>query len=1144
MRRLSKSISELRLSYDVVVVGSGYGGGVAASRLARCGKKVCVLERGKEFTIGNFPDRPLEAQREFQITSGGNHIGSRLGLYDLRMGDDINVFVGCGLGGTSLINANVSLTLDPRVWEDSAWPAPLVGDAALAVGEERARRMLRPVPYPNETPLPKLLALEKSAEALGKKAERPPINVTFSTGANHAGVVQPACTLCGDCCSGCNVGSKNTVQMTYLPDAVNHGAEIFTGTLVRSVRKERGKWRIFFELLGHDREKFGVAEQSITADIVVLSAGTLGSTEILLRSREEGLPLSEQLGQKFTGNGDVLAFGYNNDVPINGIGFGHPPQVDIDPVGPCISGIIDFRDAARFEDGIIIEEGSIPSGLAPLLPALMAGGSLFFGEDTDFGFADKADETARGLQSLFLGAYKGAANRTQTFLVMSHDSGAGEMRLEEDRLVVKWEGAARQPIFESVNAKLKAATAATGGTHIKNPMSHSFLGENVITVHPLGGCTMGEDRVQGVVNHKCQVFDCEPAEGPGTIHRGLYVCDGSVVPRPLGVNPLLTITSLAERAMIYMAKDYGWSFDDAPNPDAPTIIAGAVPEDEALPAGVEFTERMAGYILTVETGDYERAFEAGKNEDSSFSFTGTILIADVDKFVDDENHTGTIIGTVECPALSPEPLDITEGIFNLMWRDKESVETRRFDYRMVLAARDGSEYYFKGHKVVRDDPGIDVWKDTTTLFVEILRGRDGQHGLHACGILTIHAADLLNQMRTLKGIHGKNTLERLNAVARFGKVFAGAVYGIYGGILAPTKRYDPGFLRKKRELRAAAPEIHLFRTEDNKVLRLTRYQGGDKGPVVLSHGLGVSGGIFTLDTIDTNLVEYLNMAGYDCWVLDYRASIDLQYCRERWTADDVAAYDYPAAVAKVRELTGRDTVQMLVHCFGATTFFMAMMTGLQNVRSAVVSQIAIDVLIPWWPQRLLAHLRTPSLLDTLGIDAVNARAETYDKFWERALDKLTQIIVPFQGEERTRSATSNRITALYGPLYELDQLNQATVDYGLPETFGAANIDAFKQLALIARTTHIVASDGSDRYLPHLDHLALPISFIHGAENACFKPESTERTLDRLVTANGAEWYDRHVIPNYGHIDCIFGKNAARDVYPHMLSHLEKTAEL
>lgn len=151
-------------------------------------------------------------------------------------------------------------------------------------------------------------------------------------------------------------------------------------------------------------------------------------------------------------------------------------------------------------------------------------------------------------------------------------------------------------------------------------------------------------------------------------------------------------------------------------------------------------------------------------------------------------------------------------------------------------------------------------------------------------------------------------------------------------------------------------------------------------------------------------------------------------------------------------------------------------------------------------------------------------------------------MVPFQWEERTRNATSNRITALYGQLYELDQLNPATLKSGLPEMFGAANIKAFQHLALIARRKSIVGANGDNRYLENIGNLAIPICFIHGAENACFEPRSTELTFERLIAAHGPELYERHVIPGYGHIDCIFGKDAVTDVYPHILRHLEKFA--
>ncbi len=1141
MRRLSRSIADLKIRYDVVVVGSGYGGGVAASRLARCGRSVCVLERGREFQIGEFPDQMIEAAEEFQVSGAIVRHGSPLGLYDLRLGRDMHVLVGCGLGGTSLINANVALQPDRRLWEDPCWPDELPADPALEEGYARAQRMLRPSPCPADVKLAKLDALATSAKALGASFSRPPINVTFREEVNHAGVRQPACTMCGDCCAGCNVGAKNTVQMTYLPDAAGHGAEIFTETRVTHVRKEGLTWRVFFEMIGTEREKFGVGVQSVVADVVILAAGTLGSTEILHRSQSNGLQVSTQIGKRFTGNGDVLAFGYNNETRINGIGFGHPPPKGRDPVGPCIAGLIDMRNSARVDDGLVIEEGTIPSGLAPLLPTIFASGSAAFGSDTDFSLGDEIGEAGRSLSSLLRGAYHGALNHTHTYLVMAHDGSAGIMKLEDDKLAVSWPEVASKPIFERVDQVLREATAAHGGTYVKNPMSSTLLGKNLITVHPLGGCVIGRTRASGVVNHKCQVFDGDPSAGDRAVHEGLYVCDGAVVPRSLGVNPLLTITALAERAMIHLARDRGWRFDDAINPRLPELAATAESERVVRPAGVMFTERMTGFVSSSSVEDYNAAAAAGEGAADTLAMTGTIIIDNIDRFEADPRHTGRIVGTVLCPTLAAEPMMISSGVFNLMRVDEDAVETRRFDYGMVLTDREGRSYRLDGHKVVRADGAVDVVDDTTRLYVTVRDGTTASGRIVRRGVLTIAFADFIRQLRTMKGIDGANAADRLAAVSRFGKLFARNLFEIYGGVFTPLDRFDKFRQRKKRALRTSAPTIHAFTTEDGKTLRLTRYRGGGKGPVMLSHGLGVSTKIFSIDTIDTNLVEFLYAAGYDCWLLDYRASTDLAYCREQWTADDVARFDYPAAIQRVRKLTGRQDVQMVVHCFGATTFFMAMLTGLQGVRSAVVSQIATDVIVPWWPQRLLAHLRTPSLLSALGVEVVNARAQRHDNILLKLVDSFIRLVIPFQREERSHNATSNRITALYGPLYELDQLNNATASSGLPEMFGEANISAFKQLAAIARREIIVDASGADVYLAGLELLKLPIRFIHGAENACFRPESTERTLKRLEAVNGVGLYDRKLIPGYGHIDCIFGKNAARDVFPFILEHLERT---
>ncbi len=1180
--RLARELDKMQARYDAVVVGSGYGAGVAASRLARMGYSVAVLERGREFAIGEFPDTLPEATQEFQYVFNGRHEGKRTGLFELHYGRDMHVLVGCGLGGTSLINANVSLPPDPRVWEDRRWPTELFHDDTLEEGFARARRMLRPMPYPNDKPLDKLTRLGEAATALGAELSHPPINVAFQTGPNAAGVVQPACNLCGDCCSGCNVGAKTTVQMTYLPDAVNHGAEVFTGATVRHVKKEADGWRVLYTPTSARRDGFRSPERSVAAKMVVLGAGALGSTEILLRSRAEGLAVSDRLGQSFTGNGDVLAFAYNGDKAVNGVGVGVPARTDIAPPGPCIAGAIDLRASFALEEGMIIEEGVLPSGLAEILPATFSVGRIF-GKDTDHGAVDEAKEAARRATSALLGTWRGAMHNTSTFLVMAHDGSAGRLEMDDDRIRVDWPGIAKEPVFERVGDALLKAAAANGATYIRNPIQNTFLGKNVVSVHPLGGCGMGRDSTQGVVDHACRVYDASSSAGPNAVHEGLYVCDGAAVPRSVGVNPLLTITALAERAMMHVAKSGGRDFDDKAKSDAPVrqlpaaaempstklgmlvrkiglhdltgmateaiatlkaagqgADAKTVPVDTSA-AGIEFTERMAGYVSDKRGADHAEAAATGKAAGADFSFTVAVRIGDIDAFIRDPAHAGTLSGTAMCSALSPDPLDISNGVFRLMRRSDEQVETRLFEYLMTLTTRDGRTFDFKGVKYVHDDRRADLVADTTTLFIDL--AETGTTGNAARGILRIKPLDFAKQVRTLKPIGGGSHIERASAVAKFGALFAGQLFDVYGDIFAPVRRFDPERARKKRGLRAGEPEVHGFTTADGKRLRLARYKGGAKGPLLFSHGLGVSSLTFRIDTIDTNLLEFMVEHGYDCWLLDFRASIDLPYARERWTADDCAREDYQPAVDLIRRETGAQSVQVLAHCFGATTFVMAMLGGhLSGVRSAVISQIAADVIVPFYPQRLLAYLRTPSVLSLLGIGAVNARATVNDGIANRIADGLIRVAVPFQREERTRNATSSRITALYGQLYETDQLNTLTFETGLPEMFGDANIDAFKHLALIARRTTVVDAAGNDAYMPHLERLAIPISFIHGGENACFLPESTARTLAKLSARNGSHLYDRHVIPNYGHIDCIFGKSAAVDVYPKMLTHLEETA--
>jgi cholesterol oxidase len=308
---------------------------------------------------------------------------------------------------------------------------------------------------------------------------------------------------------------------------------------------------------------------------------------------------------------------------------------------------------------------------------------------------------------------------------------------------------------------------------------------------------------------------------------------------------------------------------------------------------------------------------------------------------------------------------------------------------------------------------------------------------------------------------------------------------------------------------------------------------------MLSPGLGVSSLIFSIDTIETNLLEYLYANGYDCWLFDYRTSIALESAKDLASGDVIALLDYPAAVDKVREVTGAPSVQMVAHCFGSTTFFMAMLGGLQGVRAAVSSQIATHIRTGEMT-RIKAGLHLPSVLGALGVQSMTAYSEKHENWRSRLFDDLLRI-QPIDRDEHCHSDVCHRITFLYSLLYEHEQLNEAT-HRALVEMFGVANVSALDHLSLLVREGIMKTADGKDDYMTHLDRLAIPITFIHGAENRCFLPVSTELTYDLLRKTNGAELYQRFVIPGYGHIDCIYGKDAVRDVYPHILARLEETA--
>ncbi len=1141
--RLSRPLTELREHYDVIVVGSGYGGSIAASRLSRAGRNVALLERGREILPGEYPATSEEARRNLQASTPEGDTGDPRDLYWFHVGTDINVFSGCGLGGTSLVNANVSLRPDPRIFDDPRWPRSLREDkTGLEDGFARAEAMLTPSAYPASfPPLAKMGALR---DAAGGAAWYPtPVNVTFRAGANAAGVHQEACTGCGDCVTGCNTGAKNTLLMNYLPDAVAHGAQIFTEVDVRWVEKAAGeddgpdgepaRWVVRAQPLGGRRDHFEAPPLAVTADVVVLAAGTLGTSRLLLQSRRHGLGVSDRLGHHFSGNGDVLGFSFRPGRPVRAVGAGHRAPDHDRPAGPCITSVIDKRGGVPVEDGIIIEDAVVPGAVAGLLPLQLLPqlGASWVRRRL------RGGGPMRALLSVLTGGRRGLTEHIQTLLVMGNDDDEGSVVLEGERVRVRWPGAGISRYYERANVVVGTVASAGDGTFMHNPIWSRALRHSLITVHPLGGCVMAQRAEDGVVDDRGQVF-CGTTGS--AVHDGLLVWDGSIVPRPLGVNPLLTISALAERGAFALAADRGWSLDQAGGrcPEAAGTAAAPSPPDKP---GLRFTERMAGYWSPTEAdavADYASASSLGEASGSALAFVLTLTTDDLRAEIADLARPMSAVGTVHAPALSPEPLTVQDGQFQLMVADDAlHPERGHMWYRLPLAAPDGRRFDFTGFKTVAPGTLDDVWAATTTLYVTLRR--DGPEGpVLGRGILRIKAEDFAKQLRTMSVTGPVSTLERLNLEGRFGRAFAGRLYEEYGSVVHPSNRFNRHAAPRRRRPLDLPPRQEMeYRTADGVALRLAHYRGGTRGPVLLVHGMGANPLTFMLDTIQPNLAEYLVGHGFDVWVQEWRGSTLLPTARTQFNADDVAHHDHAAVQAAIREQTGNSDFHVVSHCVGSITWMMATLAGTAAPTSLLCSSVALHPVGPTMT-RIKAGLHLAGLMKDIGIGMLTTDSFSGESVGARLVDVALRVY-PIPKAERCDQAVCRRLAFIYGVAVHHPNVNELT-HTTMHELFGPTDMTMMAHLSRMAEAERVLSADGSDDYFPHLERLRRPITFLSGRHNLVWLPESTERTYSLLCDQLGQDFFRREVFDAYGHQDVMIGADAARDTFPAVLDHLDR----
>ncbi|ASO19699.1 cholesterol oxidase [Actinoalloteichus hoggarensis] len=702
-----------RFDADAIVVGSGFGGAVAAARLAQAGFSVVVLERGRRWRLGDFPRKP-------ELKDGWLWDLDR-GLFDIRWLDNMGSVQAAGWGGGSLVYANVfarpfSETLDDR------WPAHLRREQ-LDPYYDLAAHMMGVSPVGEDPRTGKLPPRTELMEQLLKNTDkdeatvRPNLAVTFGDPdtwrPNIHGAPRRGCAFVGECVIGCNHGAKNTLDYTYLAAAENAGARAVTDAQVTRIERDGDGYRVFASTPSEP----DAPPRAWSAPKVVLAAGAVATNELLLRSRDvhRTLPrLSHQLGKGFSGNGDFLTLAELR---------GRRPDMT---TGPTITTntVLDVPEGRR-PVWYQVQDGAFPPPLNALFDAILP---------------------ARRVRDWWQRSVR-HTDRRQTFtvLAMGKDSGKGTLRLDaRGDATLAWNNRWQAQLYRS-QTRVGPAVAHLLDARLYNPFTWSLM-RRTITVHALGGVRSGPDAAAGVVDDAGEVHG----------YPGLFVMDGSVIPAATGVNPSATILATAERSVETIIRRSGRPEWRASEWDS--VVPGEIPEDAAYvsQSRLHATTRGDGVV-------FEEQMATGPREHPRMVVSLRAEIPGMDPFLTDEAHTVPMRGVIDVDDVATQ-MEIS-GSMSLFpdGRAEAMVYALRFD------DDHGRPWRLSGTKVVRSRHPMDLLAGLTTLRTEI-SPVDGDPAETQRFVITIGPRDLARLGMSLTG-RAFTLPRRLRALARFASFF-------------------------------------------------------------------------------------------------------------------------------------------------------------------------------------------------------------------------------------------------------------------------------------------------------------------------------------------------------------------------------------
>ncbi|KAH7447450.1 hypothetical protein KP509_01G107600 [Ceratopteris richardii] len=980
--------------------------------------------------------------------------------------------------------------------------------------------------------------------------DRVELSVSFSHGTDPAtSTTVEACKACGNCFSGCPYNAKMSLDKNYIAAAAKVGCAIHTNCEVRFIlpnfHHPHKAPEVSYSQNGHRRWRVYLDDvRFITADFVVIAAGVVGTTTLLYQSKMRGLAVSDRLGHGLSCNGNNIAIVCGTHVTTRGHSLTSnevvEDKVGFDRPGPSIT------TSYTSSLGYTIQGAILPNAFSIVLFKCLSQCGFWFG--LLYGLCHKIKRVLnlRNGDSL-------------AFNMMGHDGADGRMQFDPDRSRVRF-FPPTDPLIPKKIHTMERITKRIGGRMFMSAFRNTV-------VHLLGGCNAGRNSKDSVANPSGQIFSpFRPYSTSRTslctgdqisdaadlddnlVHDGLYVCDASLIPCAVGVNPSLTITTIAEhvaRGLVDNATSYYSQKGFRSTGDRVTSV---------MKNSHESFNNINGENRIIMSG-IGRAAGVRVWETLSGSVEGLPCRLEIvmDLGSAQSNHgilRGQVGGRFKMDALETGLLHIVDGTVDMCFSHTRTPFSQYMFYKLLLVSENGAMYEMLGKKEMKPFwLGLTALTESRTLELELnvvsndlTRGTTRTTGYMTTmrGTVQISFINLLLSLISMKGPRKFDFVSSL-------------LLSLFRTYFLSTSRLQPSFLENYGESQQYPQyTVHDMVTDDGARISCWRWPPSPKPNDVSKTDFssscvlllnGYSGESYCLPTEDNDLVRTLLNSGYEVWLLHTR--LHFSVCTNNpFSLDDIVRFDLPAAFAGMAELRSKvEPIHVVAHCIGGLIIHMALLGGYVPVSS--VASLTCTNSSMFFDVTKLAMVKLflpliPVSLWFLGANSVICFSDNSPESWRHRLLKRALCLVPRL--EKCTCKECDLFSGMFGNAFWHENVTERLHAWLSKEALVRLPVSGFRQLRQICMAGTVVGSNGEGKYMPYIGRLTLPTTYISGGRSLLVTPNTTERA-HALMRHHHPEFnHTRHLVYGYGHSDLLIGEMAPRDVFPLILGGISKSA--